>query len=51
MTIKQITAGIISIACIGLVILNFNSPVALAWIVAASGWIPHMFNEDIKLGG
>ena len=36
-------AAIVALISLVLLILNWNTPLAVAWCVALCGWIPHMF--------
>ena len=47
----RIMAGIIALISLCLLVLNWDTPVALAWAVALAGWVPHALNTDTQETG
>ena len=44
----RIMAGIIAGISLVLMILNWDTTLAVAWAVAFAGWVPHVFGTDIQ---
>jgi hypothetical protein len=42
----KIMAGIIALISLVLMILNWDTTLAVAWGVAFAGWVPHVFGDD-----
>ena len=39
----KIMAGIISVICFVLILVNWDTPLAASYAVAFAGWVPHCF--------
>ena len=42
----RIMAAIIAVISLVLMILNWHTPLAVAWGVAFAGWVPHVLGDD-----
>lgn len=41
----QVMSAIIAVICAVLIMLTWNTALAVAWSVALAGWVPHAFNH------
>ena len=44
----RIMAGIVAGISLVLMILNWDTALAVAWAVAFSGWLPHVLGKDTQ---
>lgn len=41
----RVMSAVIAVICAVMIMLTWNTALAVAWTVALAGWVPHMFNN------